>query len=124
MDKHDTDFFSKLLLKLRAEVGEQLKGAKRTLSSNVRESAGEQSTISFHLADMGTDTMEHEKTFWFASIDSMLLKEIDNALEKIRNNVFGLCDICNKEINRKRLEVIPHARLCIDCKSNEENLNN
>ena len=120
MNKQDTEYYKKLLLELRNELMYQLEGPGATLSSNFKESSGEHSSYSFHLADMGTDTMEREKAFWVASMDTKLLHEIDYALEKINNDEFGLCEQCSNPINNKRLEAIPHARLCIECKSTDE----
>ncbi len=43
------------------------------------------------------------------------LKDIDDALEKIKDNSYGKCEKCNKEIESKRLEIVPEARLCLKC---------
>ncbi len=49
------------------------------------------------------------------------LFNIDLALKKIANNQYGICEICKKKINRKRLEILPTARYCLDCKNNRNN---
>jgi DnaK suppressor protein len=51
-----------------------------------------------------------------------LLGKIEQALEKIENNEYGLCESCGEEIGLKRLEARPVAELCIDCKSEQERL--
>jgi RNA polymerase-binding transcription factor len=51
-----------------------------------------------------------------------LLAKIDQALEKIGDNVYGLCESCGEEIGLKRLEARPVAELCIDCKAEQERL--
>jgi len=51
-----------------------------------------------------------------------LLSKIDEALAKIENNQYGLCESCGEEIGVKRLEARPVAELCIDCKSEQERL--
>ena len=43
------------------------------------------------------------------------LKDINNALEKIKNNDYGLCDKCKKEIEIKRLKIVPEAKQCLKC---------
>lgn len=48
------------------------------------------------------------------------LKEIDHSLDRIRERTFGACEGCNGPIPRERLEALPHARLCVPCKSREE----
>ena len=51
-----------------------------------------------------------------------LLGKIDQALEKIEQNEYGLCESCGEEIGLKRLEARPVAELCIDCKAEQERL--
>lgn len=43
------------------------------------------------------------------------LKDINLALEKIGNNQYGKCENCHKEIEEKRLKILPSARLCMKC---------
>ena len=49
------------------------------------------------------------------------LQEIQEALERITDGSFGICDICDKTIPKMRLKAIPYTRLCIPCKQKEEN---
>jgi len=49
-----------------------------------------------------------------------LLYHIDEALRRIRNNTYGICSECGKPIDAARLEAVPHARMCIECKEAEE----
>ena len=49
------------------------------------------------------------------------LKDINNALERIENNTYGLCKYCKKEIGVKRLQARPVASACIDCKTKLQN---
>ena len=51
------------------------------------------------------------------------LKLIDSALDRIQQNKYGLCVKCGKKINPERLEAIPYALLCINCKTEEERKN-
>lgn len=44
------------------------------------------------------------------------LKNVNLALEKIKKGEYGICENCKKEIDKKRLEVLPQARICLDCK--------
>ena len=49
------------------------------------------------------------------------LTETELALKKITNNQYGICESCKKKINRQRLEILPTARYCLDCKNNKRN---
>lgn len=52
--------------------------------------------------------------------EQRLLKKIDEALERIANGTFGVCDSCGEEIDYKRLKARPVTVLCIECKTREE----
>lgn len=51
-----------------------------------------------------------------------LLRDIDECLRKIQEGTYGFCEECGEEISQKRLNVIPTATLCIDCKENKEKM--
>ena len=74
------------------------------------------------LADAGTDAMEREKAFLFASQEGRFLWHIDQALRRLYKSpeTFGKCHQCGNEIAYERLDALPHARYCIDCKTREE----
>jgi DnaK suppressor protein len=52
--------------------------------------------------------------------DRSKLAGIDDALEKIEDETYGLCDECGCDIPKKRLNVLPFARCCIECQSEME----
>ena len=74
------------------------------------------------MADQGTDAMEREKAFLFASKEGRYLYRIEEALRRLYNEPekFGICHSCSKEIPFERLDALPHARYCLDCKLREE----
>jgi RNA polymerase-binding protein DksA len=90
------------------------------LKVNPRDSAGDLSGYSFHMADVGTDAMEREKAFQLASAEGRILLEINEALRRIARREYGVCESCGNPILRARLEAMPTARLCLSCKEQEE----
>ena len=121
LKKTELKKFEKLLLEKRAQLIEELGLLKKdAMDTTLKETTGDLSSYSYHMADQGTDAMEREKTFLFASKSGRLLYHIDEALRRIRNNTYGICVECAKPIDMTRLEAVPHARLCIDCKEAEE----
>jgi RNA polymerase-binding protein DksA len=120
MKKKDLEKYEKLLLAKRAKLIQEMGILKKTAETTVKDSSGELSYYSYHMADQGTDAMEREKAFLFASKDGRLLYHIDEALRRIKDKTYGKCLQCGKSISRARLEAVPHARLCIDCKEKEE----
>src|SRR6266568_3844341 len=83
---------------------------------------GDLSSYSFHMADQGTDAMEREKAFLFASQEGRYLWHVNQALRRLYQapEKFGKCEQCGEEIGFERLDALPHARLCIKCKAKEE----
>ena len=121
MNKKDFEFFKHLLLKKRKELTDQMDFIKEVeMETTLKEATGDHSSYSFHMADQGTDAEEREKNFYYVQRDGRLLYHIEQALERIEKGEFGLCVGCKKPIDFDRLEAVPHARLCIKCKSGEE----
>jgi len=119
--KSDQKKYEKLLLAKRTQLIEELGLLKKTsLDATLKENTGDLSSYSYHMADQGTDAMEREKAFLFASKSGRLLHHIDEALRRLRNNKYGKCVECGNPISPARLEAVPHARMCIKCKEAEE----
>ncbi len=113
--------FEKLLIERRKEVLREMGLLRETVAGETtKEATGDHSSYSFHMADQGTDAMEREKTFHFASKSQRFLYHIDEALRRIRNKTYGKCVRCGQNISLDRLKALPHARFCIECKSAEE----
>jgi RNA polymerase-binding protein DksA len=117
----DLQYFKTLLMERRDELLKELDNFKNGDASNtIKEASGENSSYAFHMADLGTDTMEREKAYYFATREGRLLYHIDQALDRVEAGTYGYCQNCSKPISRERLEAVPHARLCITCKATEE----
>jgi RNA polymerase-binding protein DksA len=72
------------------------------------------------MADQGTDAQEREKAFLFASREGRFLSYLDRALEMIEAGTYGFCQSCGEAIAKARLEAVPTAKLCVDCKQKKE----
>jgi len=116
----DMKMFEKRLLERREKAVKEIGRFGENFSNTQKDSSGDLSSYSFHMADLGTDAMEREKAFLFASQEGRLLYHIDEALRRLYRDEYGLCEYCEKKIDRRRLIAIPHARLCLDCKELEE----
>ena len=117
----DLKHFETRLLEERARIMREMGHLENTiLKVNPRDSAGEVGGYSFHMADAGTDSMEREISFDIASKEGRLLREIDDALRRIYNGVFGICEASGKPIARVRLEALPWARYTIEEQANME----
>ncbi len=83
---------------------------------------GDLTSYPVHLADEGTDTMEQEKEFLLLSKEGRLLYWIDDALRTLykQPEQYGRCTDCGARIAPERLDIIPWARLCLDCQHADE----
>jgi DnaK suppressor protein len=106
----------------RARVMKELGTYDESFNSTLQGADGDLSSYSFHMADQGTDAMEREKQFLFASQEGRYLWHINEALRRMYADPekFGRCHQCGVEIDYARLDALPHARLCISCKEKEE----
>jgi len=120
MRKSELEKFRKLLLEKRKALFEDLSAMNTKLGKTIKESTGDLSSYSYHMADQGTDAMEREMTFMLGSKSGRFLYHIDEALRRIDRGDYGKCVSCGKQIGLDRLKAVPHARLCIQCKSAEE----
>jgi DnaK suppressor protein len=114
--KTDVAHFKALILDKRREILEELETLKASMMDvQTGEYVTENSTYSLHM-EQGTDTMEREKTFLFASREGKFLNYLDDALKRIEKGEYGFCLDCGSLIDKERLEAVPHAQLCIKCK--------
>ena len=119
--KKDHKHFEQRLLEERGRLLKELGYLEQNvLKQNQRDSSGDLSGYSFHMADLGTDAMEREKAFLFASAEGRAIYDVDEALRRLYSGNYGTCESCGQPIARERLEVVPHARLCVRCKEREE----
>jgi RNA polymerase-binding transcription factor len=115
--KHFEGLLMDELQRIRKEMGHL---ETTVLKVNPRDSSGDLSGYSFHMADAGTDAMEREKAFLFASAEGRREREIVEALQRIYDGTYGICENCGNPIARARLEAVPYVRLCVSCKEKEE----
>ncbi|MBN1688667.1 MAG: TraR/DksA C4-type zinc finger protein [Candidatus Omnitrophica bacterium] len=95
-----------------------------SLNKSQRDASGDLSGYSFHMADAATDNFDLEFNIGLASNGQQSLNHIDDALRRIDEGTYGVCEDCSKPIPKKRLMAVPHARLCIKCQEHEENQKN
>ncbi len=122
MNKKQRTHLEERLIEERDRVMKELGHYGESFSTTLQASDGDLSSYSFHMADQGTDAMEREKQFLMASKEGRYLWHVNQALRRLYAdpNTFGKCQTCRRNINLERLDALPHARLCITCKEQEE----
>ena len=113
--------FKKLILKRKEEILDEIKHiADDTLKKSQKEASGDISGYTYHMADVATDTYDRDFSLGLASNSRELLYELDDALKKIEDASFGICENCKVFIARSRLKAVPSARLCVKCQEKKE----
>ena len=127
LTKKDLKHFEDRLLDERRKLLSQLGYLEKAMGQTQRDSSGDLSAYSFHMADMGTDAMEREKAFLFASAEGRQLISVDEALRRLYRSEYGTCESCGKEIGKQRLDAMldavdamPQANLCVNCQEKQE----
>ncbi|MEX2115764.1 MAG: TraR/DksA family transcriptional regulator [Bacteroidota bacterium] len=114
--KSELERFKSIILEKRKEILQELETLKSSMmDTTTGEYTSEASAYSLHM-EQGTDTMEREKTFLFASREGKFLNYLEDALKRIEKGDYGFCTDCGTLIDKERLEAVPHAQLCINCK--------
>lgn len=103
--------------RLEAELHEIV---ERTAKAGDFERISELSSYDDHPADLASETFEREKDLALESNIQNLLEKVNNAIEKIDEGTYGICDSCGVEINQNRMEALPWAALCVNCQDRLE----
>ena len=122
MSAVDTARFKDLLVERRTAVANALENLHKENARSLEDETGElvSGSADQHMADTATETVEREIGNTLEEHDERLLGEIDAALGRIENGTYGKCVNCGAQIPVERLEAMPWATLCIDCKRLEE----
>ena len=114
MKKKELEFFKDLLIKRRKELLVQAEGTVSSLKDPTE-----------HLPDP-TDraAFEADRSFLLRirERERKLINKIDEALERIDDKTYGICEMCGEDISIERLKARPVTTLCIRCKTKSEAL--
>lgn len=119
--KKDLKEFKKIVLKRKEEILDELRHiSDDTLRKSQKEASGDISGYTYHMADVATDNYDREFSLGLASSERKSLYELDDALKRIEDGFFGICDGCKNSISKVRLKAVPSAKLCIKCQQKRE----
>ena len=107
--------YRQLLLEKWAELlGDVNHIEEEALRTSRLDAAGDLSSMPIHMADLGTDNFEQEFALGLMDSERKILAEIRDALQRIDQGTFGICEGTGKPIAKARLDAKPWARYCID----------
>jgi RNA polymerase-binding transcription factor DksA len=110
-----------LLIELRKHVRDELDlHTADTLKHSSREDSGDLASYGNHQADAGTDTFDRDFALSLVSNEQDALNEIEEAILRIRNGTYGVCEVTGKPIPKERLTAVPFARFSVEGQSEYE----
>lgn len=117
LSKKELNEFKKILIEKRKSLIGDMAGMRgSSLGMNLQDSSGDLSNMPTHLADIGSDNFEHEFTLELLESERDLLREIEEALERIDDGTFGICLGTGQPISMARLKARPWCRYSIEYK--------
>jgi DnaK suppressor protein len=122
MSELDLEHFRTVLLDRRRAINGAIDYLHKENPGSLVDETGElvSGSADQHPADTATETVDREIDYTLEEHDERLLAEIDAALKRIDDGTYGICVNCGAQISPERVEAMPWATLCIDCKRKEE----
>jgi RNA polymerase-binding protein DksA len=119
--KKDLAAFRKIILKAKEGILDEIKHiSEDNLKKSQKEASGDISGYTYHMADVATDNYDRVFSLGLATSERKILYELDDALKKIEDGAYGICEDCKTLIAKNRLKAVPHARLCVKCQQRRE----
>lgn len=110
----DIERFKKMLLEKRRDILSDVNEIEgEALKKSRSDATGDLSSMPIHMADIGTDNYEQEFALELMDGERKLLREIDDALGRIEQGTYGICEGKGTPIAKARLEANPWARYCV-----------
>ena len=121
MSQIDTDQFRQALLEEREKVVRTIDRLHEENPGSLEDETGDPvGGAENHPGDIATATFDREMDQTLEENSEHVLAAIDEALKRIDNGTYGVCQSCGRPIQPERLEFLPYATLCIDCKRRQE----
>lgn len=108
--------FKELLIEKRRHAEEEVDILENRLSNLNEADDADQSSNAHHMGDMGSDVEEKQMNYQLLERTKKYIGQIDDALGRIENGTYGICQATNRPILKERLEVVPHTRYSIEAK--------
>jgi len=117
IDQAFIDSMEASLLKLKAEIVDNLIASSKDFKEIVEGMDPKD------LADVASDDIDRKMIEAIGTAELKRLKLIDSTITRMKQGKYGLCIKCGKRIPQERLQALPYALMCIDCKTEEERRN-
>ena len=107
--------FQKIILAKIESAEDDLK-VLRAATANDSDNGTEDTSPTFKQFEEGSSTLSKEENIKLAERQAKFILHLNNALLRIKNKTYGICRVTGKLIAKERLNLVPHATLCIEAK--------
>ncbi|MHC4286966.1 MAG: TraR/DksA family transcriptional regulator [Planctomycetota bacterium] len=111
--KELASFRELLVEKLKEIVGDVQHIESGALKTSRQDSAGDLSSMPIHMADIGSDNYEQEFSLGLMDSERKIVREIHEAIKRIQEGTYGICEGTGEPIPKMRLKGIPWTRYCV-----------
>jgi DnaK suppressor protein len=110
----------KFLAKMREQLGEMKTKLLSEMDSELRAEREGNKDEGMDTYDLASEERDREINFILSDRERVKIKQVDDALDRVNEDTYGMCESCGLEIAEERLQAMPFTRLCRDCQQEQE----
>ena len=110
----------KFLAKMREQLGEMKIKLLSEMDSELRAEREGNKDEGMDTYDLASEERDREINFILSDRERVKVKQVDDALGRLDDGTYGVCESCGLEITEERLQALPFTRLCRDCQQEQE----
>ncbi|MFZ5943860.1 MAG: TraR/DksA C4-type zinc finger protein [Bacillota bacterium] len=119
MDSLTKETYRRKLEQLKEEYSELINSLDQGLNDPLGETISELSLYDNHPGDIASEVYERGKDIGFKTYALQQIEKVEDAMEKLKQGNYGICDKCGQPIPEERLETIPLTTMCVKCREEE-----
>ncbi|NLT95201.1 MAG: hypothetical protein GXW85_06635 [Clostridia bacterium] len=112
----DYQLYKTRLENLKKEYSDLINSLDQGLSNSLGESTSELSLYDNHPGDVASEVYERGKDIGFRTYALQQIEKVEDALKRLEEGRYGICDKCGQPIPKERLEAIPVTTMCVKCR--------
>lgn len=115
-DEDTLTYFKERLLEKRKEAKEQIEILENRIQNLMDADDADYSSFTHHIGDVGSEQEEADMIYQLLERTKKYVNEINDALERIENRTYGICQATGNSIEKGRLDAVPHTRYSLEAK--------
>jgi len=120
MTRDELEGFREALVDRRRQLSDWIERLTEESAADSPDNTGEPSSLPTHLADLGSNAFEQDQNLGMAERGAEEVHEIDEALARVEDGTYGICERCGRPIHIDRLRARPWVVRCAECQAARE----